>query len=282
MKVIIAFAGRIRPSPLDLLVFSFPLLSLCENLLFSVWPFFKHKSEFIVPLPAFCLLAHSTGYEIRVCRVNWPHVSLMIVWTSNQSGCCSVLPPGSDGAEKGAGGSTKRNWAHLSKQEETGIQVGHERPRWVDDRADIFCFASRSLLMLEFPVTRCFLSPSRLDRLLHHLWDLHGQNGRAREGHVRLLQHPQRDYHDDGFLDHVVSVPLVHVRLRGRTWHASLFLLMLSSLTFWRYHTERSATVMNQAKNVYVRQAAGTSNSAGRRRLRGRDRKREKVCQWRT
>lgn len=81
-----------------------------------------------------------------------------------------------------------------------------------------------ALLCVEFPVTCCSVSPSRLDRLLHHLRDLHGQDGRAGEGHVRLLQHPQRDHHDDGFHDHVVSV----LCLRAR--HASLFLLMWAAL----------------------------------------------------
>lgn len=53
------------------------------------------------------------------------------------------------------------------------------------------------------------VSPSRLDWLLHHLRDLHGPDGRAGEGHVRLLQHPERDHHDDGLLNHVVSVSRV-------------------------------------------------------------------------
>lgn len=48
-----------------------------------------------------------------------------------------MFPSGSDGAEKGAGRSSKPNWAHISEQKKTGIQMGHERPRWVDNRVRI-------------------------------------------------------------------------------------------------------------------------------------------------
>lgn len=46
----------------------------------------------------------------------------------DQSESCSVLPVGSDSAEKGAGCSSKPNRGYDSEQEETRIQVGHERP----------------------------------------------------------------------------------------------------------------------------------------------------------
>ena len=42
---------------------------------------------------------------------------------------CFFLPAGSDGAEKAAGGGAEPNRAHLGEQEETGVQMGDERPR---------------------------------------------------------------------------------------------------------------------------------------------------------
>lgn len=59
-----------------------------------------------------------------------------------------------------------------------------------------------------------------------------------------------------------------------------LFLLMWANgciaLTFWRYHTQRSVTVMDKAKTVYMR----TNNRVGQPRQKTRERqmKREKVC----
>lgn len=64
----------------------------------------------------------------------------------------------------------------------------------------------------------------------------------------------------------------------------SLFLLMWANgciaLTFWRYHTQRSVTVMDKAKTVYVRQIVGTSTSVGHRRVNRRQGKRkgENAC----
>lgn len=48
-----------------------------------------------------------------------------------------MFPSGSDGAEKGAGRTTEPNWAHISEQKKAGIQMGHERSRWVDNRVRI-------------------------------------------------------------------------------------------------------------------------------------------------
>lgn len=177
----------------------------------------------------------------------------------DQSESYSVLPLGSDSAEKGAGCSSKPNWGYHSEQEETRIQMGHERPWWVDDRADI-CFSSRTMVIY----SRCFVFSSRLDRLLHHVRNLHGEDGRAGEGHVRLLQHPQRDHHDNGFYDHVVSVLFLWVCKLAQ--HVSLVFAHVSqplhcSDILEIPHTE-VVTVMDKAMTVYVRQIVGKQATA--------------------
>lgn len=164
-------------------------------------------------------------------------------------------PPGPDGAEKGASHSAEPNRASLGQQKETGIQMGHERPRWVcfvlqiydlvaetSYFPDCFCFALRTVFLhrvLEFSIVcRFAVSSSRLDWLLHHLWHMHEQDGREREGHVWILQHPQRDYHDDGFLNHVVSGMLLFTCLCGFVClQACMWVNGCVGMTFWRYHT---------------------------------------------
>ncbi len=206
--------------------------------------------------------------------VNWNHVHSLIVWTSDQSICPCPPSLGSDGAEKGAGCSTEPNWACPCEQEETGIQMGHERSRWVGAALyqKLCC-----LTQVGVSTDKLLSSSSRLDWLLHHFWDLHGQDGRAREGHVRLFQHPQWDHHDDGFHDHVVSVLLFGcVSLQACNMCFCFCSCGPTAALLWHSAdntTERSVTVMDKAKTVYVREIVGRSNVRVEEKGRGKRRK---------
>lgn len=76
----------------------------------------------------------------------------------------------------------------------------------------------------------------------------------------------------------------VCIRVFASMHNMCLFLLLLAkgciALTFWRYHTQRSVTVIDNVETVYMRHIVGTSNRVRQRGLQRneRRRKREKVC----